>query len=116
MWTSQIVKAEPSGDPRPRLETVGVSLQIDLLVFERAPEPLDEDVVHPSAPSIHRNAHAGRCERAGELARGELAALVGVEDFGLAEPCQRLLQGGNTERHVHRVRQAKPAPSGCTNP
>jgi len=68
---------------------------------------------------------------AGEGEAGELAALVGVENLGFAEECQRFRQGRNTEARVHRVRQSPgehlpgrpvhdgdhvqeaPGPSGC---
>ena len=33
--------------------TVVVGLQVDLLVLERAPEPLDEDVVEAAALAVH---------------------------------------------------------------
>jgi len=51
--------------------------------IERAPQPLDKDVVHLAAAPIHRDAHAGREQDAGEGRAGELAALVGVEISGL---------------------------------
>ena len=33
-------------------------MQVDALVFERPPQPLDEDVVEEPALAIHRDAHA----------------------------------------------------------
>ena len=50
---------------------------------------------------------------AGEGRAGELAALIGVEDLGLAEARERLVQRVESERHVHAVpqppRQHRPA-------
>src|SRR6516164_769902 len=63
------------------------------LVFQAAPQPLDEDVVHASAFAVHADRDPASLEHPGELAAGELAALVRVEDLGLAIPCQGLLQG-----------------------
>src|SRR3954471_24444025 len=73
-------------------------------VFQAAPQPLDEDIIHPSAPSVHRNAHTRLPQNAGKSWRSELAALVGVEDFRSAEPLQSLLQRLNAEVRVHRIR------------
>jgi hypothetical protein len=71
----------------------------------RAPQPLDEYVVHPAPAAVHRDAYAGGCQRAGEGGAGELAALVGVEDVRLAEARQGLLQRRDAERAVHGVGQ-----------
>ena len=46
----------------------------------------------------------GPLQYAGEARRGELAALVGVEDLRPPEPRQGLLQSLNAELHVHGVR------------
>ena len=55
-----VVEADPVPDDAPGREAVGDLVQIDRLVFERAPQPLDEDVVHAPAPAVHRDADAGR--------------------------------------------------------
>ena len=75
-------------------------MQVDAFVFQAAPEPFDEDVVHPTPPTVHRDAHGSRLQYAGEARRGELAALVRVEDVRAAIPCQRF----NAERDIHGVR------------
>ena len=46
----EVVKADPITDQAPGLEAVGDFVQVDRLVFERAPQPFDEDVVHAPAP------------------------------------------------------------------
>jgi len=35
------------------LSDAGVGSEVDLLVFDRPPEPLDEDVVAPGALAVH---------------------------------------------------------------
>ena len=80
-------------------------MQIDALVFQAAPQPLDEHVVHPTAPAVHRDAHRRRLQQPGELRRGELAALIGVEDLRPTEACQRFLCSFNAKLHVQCVRQ-----------
>src|ERR1700689_5432095 len=47
-----------------------------------------KDMLHPTHPPAHRDAHARRLQNAGEARRGELATLISVEDVRAAEPCQ----------------------------
>jgi hypothetical protein len=42
--------------------------------FERAPEPLDKDVVAPGATTVHADRDATALERFGEVLVGELRA------------------------------------------
>ena len=62
--------------------------QVDVLMLESAPEALDEDVVDRATLAIHADpdAFAGLTyfEELLVLIRGELAALVGVDDLRLA--------------------------------
>jgi len=51
------------------------------LVFDRAPQPFDENIVHETTASVHRNRDACSLEPAGEGGAGELRALIGVEYF-----------------------------------
>ena len=55
--------------------------QIDFLVFDRLPQPLDKDVVAPCAFAVHADFDVVFLENIGESRAGKLAALVGVEDF-----------------------------------
>ena len=57
-------------------KAVGEFVQVDGLVFERAPEALDGDVVHVAAPAVHGDGDANVFEHSGELEAGELAALI----------------------------------------
>ena len=91
MRTSSVVEGDPLGDSAFGLASVSIALEVDVLVLERSPQSLDEDVVPPSPAAVHRDADLGLSEHAGEVAAGELAALVGVEDLRLAKARQRLL-------------------------
>ena len=75
-------------DPVPDLVTSVwdgvVGVEINLFVFEAAPEALNEDVVDPAAFAIHADFYVSIFEYLGKCLTGELAALVGVEDFGRA--------------------------------
>ena len=76
-----VVKGEPFADHAVRDEAIGQLMQIDRLVFEQTPQPLDEDIVHAASPAVHRDRDVRALEHAGEVEAGELAALIGVEDF-----------------------------------
>jgi len=103
-----VVNSDPVSDQAPGREAVGDLVQVDRLVLERAPQPLDKDIVHEPAPIIHRDVDAGLLQSPGEGKAGELAALVGVEDLRHAMPGQSLVERVRTEARVQRVRQ----PSG----
>src|SRR5271155_3358242 len=64
---------------RPWLATVGVGFQMYFFVLDRAPQAFDEDVVHETPASVHRNRDSRSLESAGEGRAGELRALIGVE-------------------------------------
>jgi hypothetical protein len=57
-------------------------MQVDVLVLDRLPQPLDEHVLAPTAFAIHADRDSVTLERSDELAAPELAALIGVHDFG----------------------------------
>lgn len=48
-----VIEPHPLGDQPPRREAVGDLVQIDELVFQRLPKPLDEHIVQPSATPVH---------------------------------------------------------------
>ena len=79
-----VVEADPLGDDPFGPEAVRQLVQIDSLVFERTPQPLDKNIVHAAAPPIHGDRDLGVLERAGEVKAGELAALGGVKDLRFA--------------------------------
>ena len=87
-----VVEIHPSAYADPSFVAVGVGFQVNLLIFDRAPQPLDEDVVHEAAASVHRDRDPRRLQLAGERRAGELRALLGVEYPRLAVSLQSLLQ------------------------
>lgn len=52
-----------------------VGMQIDLLILERSPQPLDKDIVAPRAAAIHADRDRVLQQQAGECSACELAAL-----------------------------------------
>ena len=100
-----VIKAEPGADAGLGLGDAGIGVEVDLLVFEAAPQPLDEDVVHVAALAVHADRDPVALQGAGEVVAGELAALVGVEDLGPAVPRERFFEGLDAELRAERVRQ-----------
>jgi hypothetical protein len=92
-----VIEADPFCDDPFGLEAVSQFMQVDRFVLERAPQPLDEDVVHAAAPSIHGDRDLRRFKNAGESEAGELAALIGVEDFRFAVVGQGFVQSFDAE-------------------
>src|SRR5690348_9691424 len=81
MLTFRIVKIEIDAEPLTRLSPIAIAMQIHFLVFDRAPQPLDEDVVDPAALAVHADADAGALQDIEPLLGGELRTLIGVEDL-----------------------------------
>src|SRR6516225_4022691 len=100
-----VIEAEPGANAGLCLGDTGIGMQVDLLILQTAPQPLDEDVVHTAAFAIHADCDTAPIEHCDELDVGELAALVGVEDLRPAVSGQRFLQGLDAEVRAERVRQ-----------
>src|SRR3982751_3954970 len=83
----------------------GISSEVDLLVLDRSPEPLDEDVVAPGTLAVHADGDSVPGQHAGEGLAGELAALIGVEDLRPAGAGRGLFQRPDAERRLHGDRQ-----------
>ena len=84
VWPSFIVKSQVPAERSTRIAYAVIGPQVDLLVFHRAPQPLDEHVVSPGAAAIHADADRLVLQHPREGRAGELAALVGVEDLRFA--------------------------------
>jgi len=96
------IASETRTDIRDRL----VAVQVDLFVLDRAPEPLDEDVVAPAAFAVHADLDLSAAQHVQEFQARELAALIGVEDLRAAVPRQRIFQRRDAEVARKRWRQA----------
>ena len=67
-----IVEGEVTSEPSAGLGDGVVRMQIDLLVLDRAPEPLDEDVVTPAAASVHADPNCVLAQDIEEVGAREL--------------------------------------------
>ncbi len=80
-----------------------MKVEIDMFVFDGAPETFVEDVVESPATAVHADANARCFQAAGKVQRGDLRTLVTVED------CRLILAQGILQRF-------QPRHSGCTSP
>jgi hypothetical protein len=69
-----IVEIEPGTNTGFGLGHTRIDIEVDLLVFEASPQPLDKDVVHAPAITVHAYGDPGILQRAGEIVAGELTA------------------------------------------
>ena len=80
-----------------------VGLQVYLLVFDAAPEPLDEHVINPATLATHADFDVMSLQDAGKVIACKLTALISVEDLGRAVGGDSILQSFNTEAGMHGV-------------
>ena len=106
MWASAIVEGQISAHADAGLGYCFVGVEVDFLVFDRTPGLFDEDVVPPRTPAIHRDGNLSLLQHGGEVHRGELRSLVGIEYVAFAITGQRFLDCFDAEGCFHRDRQS----------
>src|SRR5262245_43105985 len=112
-----VVFVEPFSQSSFELVDILVRPQVNAFMFDRAPQPLDEHVVHPPALAIHAHLGPGILEGFYPRPAGKLRALVRVENFRSSScPIQGFAQGGHTERAIKGVGASKKAPRASSNP
>src|SRR6202521_96325 len=99
-----IVKVKVAVQARLQFGHPRILEQIYMLILDRPPEPLDEDVVQRTPTPIH--AHPAACLLYGLRKGGgrELRALIGVENFGVSL-CEGGLERGKTEAPIQGIRE-----------
>lgn len=80
-----------------------IGLQVDLLVFEAFPQPLNKHGITSAPFPIHADLDPKGFQSPRELLAGELAALIGVENLWRALAGQGLLHRIKTEIGRQRV-------------
>lgn len=99
-----IVKLDIPGQPRKQGRYIGILLHIDVFVLEATPEPLNEDVVHGAAATIHTDKDIGLLQGGSESGGGELNPLIRVKD-GQLLMAQCFPQSRQTEVTIQGVGQ-----------
>jgi len=87
-----IVEVEVAADASARLLYAVIGPQIDLLIFDAAPEALRKHIVPPSPLPIHADRDLVSGEQAGEGRARKLRALIRVDDLRLAVFRKRLFE------------------------
>src|SRR5215211_3422489 len=93
MRSAGVVEAEIPADRGAGLGDRVVSSEVDLLVLDRSPEPLDEDVVAPGTLAVHADGDPISGQRTGEGLAGELPGFKGSSQrlpASIVAPRQRL--------------------------
>ena len=85
------------------LKAIADLMQIDALILERSPEPLDEDVIHTSTLAIHADFDARIKQHLRKLVAGELTALVRIKYLRRAIELYGLFECLDTKICRHRV-------------
>ena len=117
MRSRSIVEGEVAANRTPGLGDTCVGVQVNLLIFYRAPKPFHKDVVAPCAlavyyrqgiaqrcPERHADGDLGILQHLREVETGELGALIAVEDIRFAMEAKRLLQCLDAEVRCQRDR------------
>ena len=94
------VPPQKAGQADLSLPTIAVGTEVDLLILDCLPQSLNEDVVVTPFPAWPADLDRLSLQSRNEVTRGELAALIGVEDLGPAATFQRHLKGIQTEIRV----------------
>ena len=104
MGTPVVVALKPLFQPGTQLDDGGVFKEVDVLIFHTAPQPFDEDVVHPAAFAIHADFDPQFLQAIDPLCRGELTTLIRIEDLGdLASVGQSLVESLQAQACFHGV-------------
>ena len=86
--SAAIIKLQVAADRCAGLADVVAGIEINLLVFDAAPQPLDEHIVPPSPFAVHADRNAVVGEQAGEGRARELRTLIRIKDVRLAVTSQ----------------------------
>ena len=98
-----IVMGKPDCQVFEKIGSRFISLQINSLVLQGAPESLDEDVVLEAPFAVHADPDVPGFENRGKSFAGELAPLVGVENLRGAVFEQSFFERFNAEPCIQRV-------------
>ena len=75
----KVVKAEVSSEEAADLGAVLIAVQIDLLVFDAAPQALNNHVVDPASFAIHADGNTGVVELRDPFVTGKLRSFLHSE-------------------------------------
>ena len=78
MRSLSVIECQIAAKTATRLRDTSIGTEVDFLIFDRPPEPFDENIVAPRALAVHADRDLGGLQRLEKGHRGELAALIRV--------------------------------------
>ena len=86
-----------------QIEHVLISPNIDVIIFNAAPESLNHSIIQVTTFPIHKDAHTVPLQDTCERFAGKLAPLVRVENFRSAIACQGFFECLDAKVGIQRV-------------
>ena len=84
MEPPRVVEVEIADKPLVQRRHVQILLEIDILIFQTPPEPLDHNIVRASALPVHADKNGCSLQNPCEIITGELTSLISIENLRLA--------------------------------
>jgi len=98
-----IIKIEPIAEAVPKLGPAAKRVKVDVVVLERPPQPLYENIVLTPASAIHADGNAVALKQTRKGLACKLSALVGIEYFWSAVAPDSPGEGLDTEVGLHGI-------------
>ena len=103
MGTRLIIKREPVFEGMSQFFNAIKLLQIETLVFNRAPKSFDHDIIHPSTFRVHGDFDFMVLQNCDEVIGCILASLICVKDLRNPISPKRLYQRFHTESAIKSI-------------
>src|SRR3954471_12890165 len=87
MRPPSVVVADPFPQSGPQRRAGLKRMEVYTFVFQAAPQPFNEHIIHPSPPPVHGNTHTRLPQNAGKPWRGELGGFKWSSQHPLKGSC-----------------------------
>ena len=99
MYSLRIVEIYIVLNAGPQLRQTDIIFDFDVFVFQRPPETLHFCIIPTASAPIHADLNSIFLQSSDEFITGELATLVGIEDFRLSKAFYRHSQRFHTVKY-----------------
>src|SRR5210317_836441 len=103
MGTLSIIELKPLSKALSQLGAIVKRPKIKILILQRPPKTLNENVILDTATTVHANLNMMRLEHIGKCGGSKLSPLIGVKDFRPAEAAKRLGKGLDTKFGIQSI-------------
>ena len=97
MRAFSVVVIKPLTEALAKFGAVAKRPQVKILMLERPPKPLNENIVLDSTAAVHADGHVLLFQQTSKCLAGKLGPLVGVENLWFLIAAQCLCEGLYTE-------------------